>query len=221
MKSFLEKNCSKEWMDFINFHKKELRFDKSEFIFIAGAPTEGLFIIDEGKVKVSYQEYDGSSRLIRLAKDGDILGHRGFGGNWTYPISAYTLVPTIVSFIPVNIFHAIAKVNPTLTYNLMMFFTEELRKSEAKLKHYPVINLVARVLLDNYRAFGFESDNSLKLSYTLSRKDIANKAGITYETVVRTLANFNKTGIIKIEGKSIHILNMDKLVNLARPDRIK
>ncbi len=219
MKTFIEKHCTKAWQDFINFHKEVKVYEKDDYIFQAGEKTEGLFIIDSGKVKITYRQYDGSRRLIRLANDGDILGHRGFGGNWQYPISALTLEPTQVSFIPVDIFNTIAEANPKFTYHLMMFFAEELRKSEAVIKHYPVKNLVARALLDNYKAFGFESENSQKLSYTLTRKDIASKAGTTYETVVRTLAQFNKTGVIKIDGKSIHITNMDELRELARPEK--
>lgn len=215
MKSFIEKHCNKEWSEFLNFHKKNFRFEKNQFIFKAGESTKGLYFIDYGKVKITYQQHDGSERLIRLATDGQILGHRGFGGNWKYPISALALEKTVVSFIPVKIFNVVAKANADFTYNLMMFFAEELRLSEAKLNHFPVKNLVARSLFDNYLAFGFESNHSKRLSYTLSRKDIASKAGTTYETVVRTLAEFNKLKVIKIDGKSIHILDMERLKYLA------
>ena len=219
MKNFIEKHCTKEWQTFINFHKEIKTYQKDEYIFEAGQDTKGLFIIDSGKVKITYRQYDGSRRLIRLANEGDVLGHRGFGGNWKYPISAYTLEETAVSFIPVDVFNTVAKANPVFTYHLMMFFAEELRKSEASIKHYPVKNQVARALLDNLKAFGFESKSSKKLSYTLTRKDLASKAGTTYETVVRTLAEFNKNGIIKIEKKSIHILDEEGLRSLARPER--
>lgn len=221
MKFLIDKYCSKEWKEFINFHKETRRYDKGSYIFEAGQETKGLFLIESGKVKITYQQYDGSQRLIRLANDGDILGHRGFGGNWQYPISALALDATEISFISVEIFDTVAKSNALFSYHLMMFFAEELRKSEAKIKHYPVKNLVARALLDNYRAFGFENENSQKLAYTLSRKDIASKAGTTYETVVRSLATFNKAGIIKIDGKAIHILDMKALHKLARPEEKK
>lgn len=221
MANFIEEHCDKEWREFINFHKKELKFKKGEFIFQAGEETKGLYIIDLGKVKITYKQYDGSERLIRLAKTGEVFGHRGFGGNWIYPISAYALEDTAVSFIPVDVFNTIAKINPKFTYNLMMFFAEELRKSEAKIKHYPVKILVARALLENYRAFGFKSDNSKELCYTLSRKDLASKAGTTYETVVRSLAEFNKLKMIKIDGKSIHILELEKLRDYARPQYLE
>lgn len=217
MKSFVEKHCTEEWCKFIDFHKETFFYKKDELIFQAGDEAEGLFIIEKGKVKVTYRQFDGSDRLIRLAKDGDILGHRGFGGSWKYTISAFALEHTELSFIPLDIFNTIAKSNPSFSYNMMLFFAEELRKSEAKIKKYPVVFLVARALFDNYKAFGLEKKSLTKLDYTLSRRDIASKAGTTYETVVRTLAEFKKEGIIKTEGKSIHILEIEKLRELARP----
>ncbi|NOQ72856.1 MAG: helix-turn-helix domain-containing protein [Crocinitomix sp.] len=220
MKFLIDKYCSKEWKAFIDFHKKTKHFEKGEFVFEAGQDTKGLYIIESGKVKITSKQFDKSLRLIRLANDGDILGHRGFGGNWKYPISASTLEKTEVTFISVKVFDVIAKTNALFSYHLMMFFAEELRKSEAKIKHYPVKNLVARALLDNCRAFGFENKKSTKLAYTLSRKDLASKAGTTYETVVRSLAEFKKAGIIDTEGKAIHVLDLDRLRAIARPEEL-
>ena len=122
MNSFIEKYCTKEWKDFINFHKEIITFKEGEYIFKAEEETKGLYIIDSGKVKITYKQYDGSKRLIRLATNGDILGHRGFGGSWKYPISAYTLEESQISFIPVNIFNTVAKANAEFSYHLMMFF---------------------------------------------------------------------------------------------------
>ena len=80
---------------------------------------------------------------------------------------------------------------------------------------------MARALLENYKVFGFEKADSTKLSFTLSRKDLASKAGTTYETVVRVLAELSKNNIILAEGKSIHILNMDELMALSLPKHKK
>lgn len=94
---------------------------------------------------------------------------------------------------------------------MMMFFAEELRESERLASQLPSRNLVASVLFSNYKVFGFEEGSTTKLSYTLSRKDIASQAGTRYETVVRILADLNKEGVIKSDGKAIHILDINLL----------
>ena len=215
MQTTIAKYCSEEWQSFIKFYSKEIKFEAGKNIFNIGDPTEGLYFIESGKVKIQTSGVNNTERIIRLAADGDVLGHRGFGGTWKYSISATTLTSTEVVFIPTEIFNQAVKANPEFGFYMMMFFAEELRDSELMAKQMPVKNLVASALYCNYRVFGFEDKNSTKLSYTLSRKDIANKSGTTYESVVRSLAQLNKEGIIKIDGKAIHILKVNQLKQMS------
>jgi len=215
MDSFFKKYCSPEWQSFIDAHKEQKEVKAKGYIFKKGETTEGLYIINRGKAKVVAKDDEGKETLIRLAADGDILGHRGFGGNWTYPISAIALENSVITFIPLNAFNVLAKSNAEFTYHLMMFFAEELRRSEEKFMQLPVKVRVARSVLMNYKCFGFDKVEKNKLSFTLSRKDYASKSGTTYETVIRVLADLNKAGIIKIKGKSISILKLDQLTAIA------
>lgn len=215
MDSFLKQYCSEEWIEFIDSYKSEIKFGADETIFKEGEAAQGLYIIKDGKVKVVTKETDNKQRLIRLAANGDILGHRGFGGDWKYPISAITLTPTIVTFIPLKAFNVLAKSNVTFTYQLMMFFAEELRQSEEKITSAPVKTRLAKALLLNYKVFGEAENEPGLLSFTLSRKDFASKSGTTYETVIRVFSDLNKSGIIKIEGKDIRIVDMEGLEAVA------
>ena len=215
MKSFFKELFSKEWLDFISHHSQVLHFKTGETIFSAGEDTKGIYMIESGKVKITYRQFNGTDLLIRLSGENQIIGHRGLGGNWTYPITAYVLADTTVTFIPTDLFKTLVKVNPEFSYHMLNFFAEQLRKSEIRIMQYPVKNRVIRAILENFDAYGFESKKSTKLSYTLSRNDIASKANTTYETVIRTLAELNKKKLIKIDGKSLHILEVDKLRQLA------
>jgi len=210
MDSFLKQYCSEEWQKFVEFHIIKKKYKAKENIIESAELTRGLYIVNQGKVKVFSTDNDGKINLIRLAADGDILGHRGFGGKWTYPITATTYVDTEVSFIPINIFNIVAKANAEFTYHLMMFFAEELRKSEDNILEYSVKTRVCKSIIMNYKVFGFEK-NTNKLSYTINRKDIANNSRTTYESVIRILSELNKEKVIKIDGKDIRILNLEIL----------
>ena len=48
-------------------------------------------------------------------------------------------------------------------------------------------------------------------SIRISRNDLANTAGIATESLIRTLSDFKKDGIIEIEGRDIRILNLENL----------
>jgi len=215
MDSFLKQYCSKEWQQFINFHKVIFEFETSSYIFKEGEPVKGLFIVNSGKVKVFSTAEDKKETLIRLAADGAVIGHRGFGGDWTYPVSAFTYTKTKVTFIPLDIFNILAKANTEFTYHLMMFFAEELRQSEEKINLIPVKNKIATAILMNFNVFGADAKDPLKLSFTISRKDYASLVNTTYETVIRVLSDFNKENIIELQAKSIRIVDFNRLQHLA------
>ena len=216
MDSFLKQYCSPEWQEFVEFHKIVKEFEEDDLIFNEGDPVNGLYIVNAGKVKVYTTETDGKENIIRLAADGEVVGHRGFGGDWVYPVSAKTYEKTITTFIPLNVFNTVAKANAEFTYHLMMFFAEELRYSEQKMMQIPVKNRIAKAILMNYNVFGADPKDIAKISYTISRKDYASKVNTTYETVIRVLSDLNKEKIIKLDGKSIRILNFDGLTQLSQ-----
>lgn len=215
MRKFLEENCPEEWLAFIDHHKETKQYKSGDFICTSGQVVEGLHILNFGKVKVIRTGENGVERVIRLAGEDDILGHRGFGGDWTYPISAIALAETETMFIPLPAFNVLARAHAPFVYKMMMFFAEELRRSESLSLNIPVKNRISRALLCNFEAFGLAAGSTELLSHTLSRREIASFAQTTYESVIRVLSDLNKTGVIRLEGKSIAILNLEELKALA------
>lgn len=214
MNVVLQKYCSDSWCEFILFHSVIISVKSGEFIFKAEEETLGIHIVNSGKIKVIAKTGNDTERIIRLASDNDLLGHRGFGGPWKYTVSAVALEDSQLLFIPLKIFNAAVRSNPDFAYFMMMFFAEELRESERLASQLPIRNVIASVLYNNLQVFGLEEGSETKLSHTLSRKDLASQAGTRYETLVRTLADFNNEGVIKIEGKAIHICDLESLIAL-------
>ena len=214
MNNVLQNYCSEGWCEYILFHSDTIVVKSDDFIFKAGEDTLGIHIINSGKIKVITKTGNDTERIIRLAAEEDILGHRGFGDPWKYTVSAVALEDTELLFIPLKIFNEAIRSNPEFAFFMMMFFAEELRESERLASQLPIRNVIASVLYNNLKVFGYAKGSKSKLSHTLSRKDLASQAGTRYETLVRTLADFNNEGIIKIEGKSIHIMNEESLIEL-------
>lgn len=213
MKRLLGPNPSQEWIDFLDFYKQKVEVKAGQIILKEGEAMEGLFFVVNGKVKVMHQER-GAEHLIRLAGNDSILGHRGFGLNWQYPVTAIALVDSELEFLPLSAFNTIAKTNANFSCSMMMFFAEELRTTEQQKQLMPVAQRVAITILLNLEAFGYE-EGSKFLSYSISRKDIASHAGTTYESVVRTLAGFSKNGIVLLDGKRVGIEDLSKLKEIA------
>lgn len=215
-KNPLYKYCSEEWHTIIDRNQTIVHVNKGDTLFEEGEQVKGIYIITHGKVKVISAYDKNKERIHRLAGEGKLLGHRGFYSKF-YPISAVALTDTQVTFIPEDIFIKLIKTNPDFALYLVNFLVEELRESEEWVKQMmcaDVKHRIASILLNLINSFGYEINEQKKLSHTLSRKDFANMAGTTYETVIRTLAFFQKKKLILVKGKSIYILNSKGLKEL-------
>ena len=213
---FMCRNCIKEWQPAIALGKKNIKLKKGEVLFKEGEPVQGVYFVYSGSMKV-YKKWDDDKELIvRFAKGGAMLGHRGLGGNLVYPISAAALEPSVVCFIDTNLFEATLKTNSEFTAQLIHFLVQELYESEKKMRnlaHMPVKGRVAEALLHLKELFGEDDKGCINID--LSRQDLASFAGATYETVFRMINELVKDKLIKLSGKSIAIANADGLAKLA------
>ena len=211
-KSF-KKYCSNEWLVIFDLNKQTISVNANEVIFKAGDPVKGIYLIEKGKVKVLSQMGEGNNRIIRLAGQDSILGHRGLHFK-RYHISAETLENCVFTFIPIDIFTKLLKANPDMSLYLIHFLSEELKEAEERMKYLSILDpkkRVAIVLLKLAEVFGYSKANPKLLAFTLKRSDIANMANTTYETVIRSLAFLEEEGMIALVGKQVAINNEKKL----------
>ena len=219
---FLCKNCVPEWVPFVEEHKKLLHFKKGESIFKEGEEVEGIFFLYSGKVKVHKQWNEEKQLIIRFAKEGDVLGHRGFGGTNIYPVSATALEQTTVCFIEYEFFITTLKLNPELTFKLLMFYASELESAEQRMRdlvHMDTKGKISDALLMMKNHFG--SDQGGNIEMQLTRQDLSSFVGTTYETVFKIINELVREKSISVKGKEIRILNEKKLKSYTIPAVVK
>ncbi len=211
------KLCLKEWIPAVNANRKNFHYKKGEVLFNEGDRVTGIYFIYEGTVKVHKHWGNEKELIVRFAKKGDIVGHRGLGKENFYPVSATALEPVTVCFIDLDFFRASLKVNHNFIYELMMFYAKELQESEKNMRnlaHMPVKGRIAQALLALKDKFGINEEGFIDLA--LSRQDLASFAGTTYETVFRILNEFMEENIITASGKDIAIINVEALLNFTK-----
>jgi CRP/FNR family transcriptional regulator len=201
-----------EWLPAVGLHRETLSYKKGETIFREGDPVKGVYFVYEGKVKV-HKQWGDKELIIRFANRGQIFGHRGLGHHETYPVSATSLEPTLACFISLEFFHSTLKVNHQFLFELMLFFADDLRESERKMRnlaHMPVRGRLAQALLLLEKKFGVTASGNMNIY--LSRQDIASYVGTTYETIFRLMNDLVTQRLIDVDGKSITLLDHSKLL---------
>lgn len=202
----------------LNKTKNIIFYKKNQQIFREKDFVTGLFFIQKGKVKV-YNETNYRTQIIRLAKDGDILGHRGFGGNNRYYVSATTLEDSIICFFDQEVLFELLKKNPMFCFNLMLFYATELREIETRLRNLAVLTVrerIADALLLINKSFGIKDKADYFLDIELSRKEIAEIAGTYAEQSSRYIKEFEEDKILSLFGKKIIIHQVAKLIQMTR-----
>lgn len=214
---FINKFCSAEWKPLITFYKTSYDYPAGATIFSEGEKVKGIYQIYSGKIKVVSSVNGDKEKIVRLAAAEQMLGHRGLGGDMIYPVSAITLEPSQVTFIPIDIFYKVIKANSELAFQMMQFYADEFKATERRTRMMEIMTAKEKVgfsIMRIIKAFGFNAKDSNLLNFTPSRKDIASIAGVTYETVIRVLSNLEKSNIIIQEGKAIRVVDLDYLKTL-------
>lgn len=201
-------------LESLSEHKGCAFYKKEQIIFREDAYPHGLFCINKGKVKISKIGNDGKEQIVRLAREGDVIGYRALISGEAYTASAFALEETDICYIPKETFFQILEDNASLSMLLMKRLSTDLKAAEDKiinLAQKPVRERLAEALLFVKNVFGLEDDQKT-IKATLKREEIANIAGTSVESTIRTLSEFNKDKIIKIERKKIKILDFKRLL---------
>ena len=197
--------CARRW-------ETELWSKKGEQLFKEGDLVKGIYFVYKGSFKV-HKRWDKEKELIiRFARQGDIIGHMGLGRQPLYPVSATALEPAVVCFLAIDFFKTTLKVNTGLTYQLMMFFANELQESQRSMRdlaHMSVKARIAQAFISIRKQFGVDENGFLNLE--ISRQDISSFAGTTYETLFKVLNEFATQKILTLTGRKIYIIDEFKL----------
>lgn len=190
-----------------------LNCKKGQQFIIEGAPVNGLYFIKSGTVKVFRTGINGREQIVRFSKPCEIIGHRGFGTQEYYSIGAVALQDTKLHYFSKEHLQEVLLKNPKFAYDMMLFYANELNRSENKVKSISQMTVRERVidtLLYIHRKFG---DLRGFINLPLSRKEYADYAGTTEEQVIRVFSALKKEKLITAQGKKIGINNIEVLKN--------
>ncbi|MBL7889792.1 MAG: Crp/Fnr family transcriptional regulator [Bacteroidia bacterium] len=192
----------------INSLKSTYKLKAEQFVFKENFQFDGIYIIQSGKVKVVSFGYKNRVQTIRLTKNGDLLGYRALGQN-TFSNSAITIEDSTLCFLEGELFYELLKKENVLAYNLMLFYAEELRIAEVRMKTLSQMTVNEKVIdaiLIAYNNYGTIDNNGiLEIDADLSRVDISEVAGIRSDQFIKVFSELKNMGKIHF-NKNKHLI---------------
>jgi CRP-like cAMP-binding protein len=189
---------------------------KGDPIFEEGDTVNGIYCITVGVCKLSKLSANGKDQIVKLVKAGELLGQRSMISDEPANLSAVALEDMEVCFIPKSEVLNFFDTNNQFSMNLMKTICGDLKETSDHLvsvSQKTVKERLAETLIYLQDTFGKNEDGSLRIQ--LSREEMAGMIGTATESCIRLLSDFNKLGLIELNGKKIIIKDMGKLKRIA------
>lgn len=185
-------------------------YKRGEFIHRAGEPSDKLFIVHTGQVKVYRLSESGKEQLLRILNPGDFAGENLFAGTLQDSYAEAIKASEVCTIYQADIQELLVQY-PRIGLHILAELSRRLDVSEKQTATIATASINAR--LADYLAQQAELVNSDSYELPMSRRDLASFLGTTPETVSRRLGEFEEAGwIIQTGPRHIKILDLDALL---------
>jgi len=203
-----------EQQEYLDANSVKIKYKKGEIIAKQGGFVSHVIYVEKGLAKV-FLENGSNSLVLRITPDRNFLGLSSVSEEHPYfPYSAMTYVDSEIRQIEVNAFRNLMAQNFEFSKEIIDILSSN------------SLQIYGRFFCFTYKqAFGRLADILLCLAdrifkasefdLPLSRKELAELSGMSSETVIRMLKEFNDEGLIRMDGKSIEVIDYDRIKQIS------
>lgn len=194
-------------------HVHTRTYKKGNIILFEEDPGDSLFIINEGKVKITRLSEEGKEVILSILGEGEFFGEMSLLDGEARSANVIALSDSEVFILKREDFLKILKKSPQIAITLLEELAGRIRKSDQQIEFLSLADAENRVALTLLRIA--EESGTFKLGQVTidevpMQQDMANMSGTSRETISRMLSEFKDKGYIDRKGKKLIILDYDK-----------
>ena len=183
-------------------------YKKDNMILIEEEIGSTMFIILDGRVKISRISDDGREVILSILSEGDFFGEMSILDGQNRSANVVTLDDSKIMVIRREDFLQMLHDYPQIAINLLKELAGRLRRSDSQIKSLSLQNAtgkVASTLLRIADDSGKIHLGQVEIPRLPPQQDLANMAGTSRETISRVLKALTKQGYLKKEGSRLII----------------
>ncbi len=196
----------------------EVNLLKGAKLFREDEPSNGVFVICTGQVKLSCTSREGKTLILKIAMPGDVLGLGAVISGSTYEVTAETIEPTEIKSIRREDFLSFLQKHGQASLHAAKALSEEYKAAFFDARRLALsgsaAGRLAGVLLDWGRAASC-GKSEMRFTMALTHEELANLVGSSRETVTRMLGRFKRQKLIQMRGSSILIPSPERLEQIS------
>ncbi|NLX17703.1 MAG: Crp/Fnr family transcriptional regulator [Desulfobulbus sp.] len=179
-------------------------------IFFEGDPGLGFYMVASGKVKIFKTSFDGKEQILHIFGPGEPFGEVPVFHGTPFPANAEALTSTELLFFPRAEFVDLIIASPSLAFNMLAVLALRLRRFATQIENLSLKEVPGR--LASYLFFLMEEQNNQEwVTLDIPKGQLANLLGATSETLSRIFNKMHDEGLIRVEGKTIFVLDHQRL----------
>ncbi len=195
-------------------------YQKDSTLFLEGQPSRGVYLLCQGKVKLSTCSPEGKIIILGIAEAGEILGLSAAINGLDYETTAETLELCQVNYVSTAEFIRFLQSDPDaclsaarqLSRNYHTAFKQicALGLSES------VADKLAKLFLNWSRKHNANGINcAIHLKNYFTHEEMAEMIGTSRETVTRVLRHFRENEIVTLKGSNLVIHDRQRLKSVV------
>jgi CRP/FNR family cyclic AMP-dependent transcriptional regulator len=196
-----------------------MEVSRGQVLFHEGEPGDSLYIVISGKVKLGRRASDGRENLVAVMGPSDQFGELSLFDPGPRTATAVVVTDGRVARLPKAALQKWVEERPQIAMQLLRVVARRLRRTNTMLADLIFVDVpgrVAKQLLQLAQRFGSVEGGQLRVTHDLTQEELAQLVGASRETVNKALADFAGRGWLRLEGKSVVILDRERLSRRAR-----
>lgn len=201
-------------LDQLTSNHLELRLKKGDSIIKQGTYSTNVVFLRTGLAKI-HLSGPYSEQIVKMVNAPSYLGLPTTFGSKINQYSITAVTDAEVCYIDLEVFETILTENPDFSHEIILEFCKNELESFRRCANRTQ-KLIRGNMADALLEFSDSIFKSNTFSMPLSQSEFANLVDTSRESVSRVLAEFDKDGIIKINGKEITIINKKSLLLISQ-----
>jgi len=213
--SHIFNNLSKDELQSIMDNKRQIKFRAGETIAKQNTPLTHLVCIRSGLAKVVSEGPKGKNLIIDIIKDNNIFTGGGTIIDDSHHFTVAALTDIECCFIETSKIFTVLSANSMFAIDLLKLYNGQHIKM-----HKTLINLIHKYMpgrvADTLLFLKNEIHGSNPYQFVLTKQELADMSGMTKESFIRNLKEFEDSGIIQHTRNSINILKEEDLIEISK-----
>ena len=187
---------------------------RADRVFEEGASGNQLYVVLDGKIKLTRAAADGRENLLSVLGPGEMFGELSLFDPRPRTASAVAVTDSRLGALAHDDLRSWLTGRPDVALHLLQALAQRLRRANdvmADLVFTDVPGRVAKALLDLADRFGEPRDDGLQVNHDLTQEELAQLVGASRETVNRALADFAARGWLQLSAKSVLLIDPERL----------